>query len=39
MLAYDSSLFSPPAPLARVMLRNYQSDATQHDVLMLLFTS
>lgn len=35
---YDSALFTPPAPLARVTLRNPESGATQTDVPMLLDT-
>lgn len=35
---YDSALFTPPAPLARVVLRNPESGATQTDVPMLLDT-
>jgi len=38
MPAYDNALFTPPAPLARVILRNPDSGATQPDVLMLLDT-
>lgn len=38
MTAYDSSLFSPPAPLARVTLRHHSSGAVVSDVLMLLDT-
>lgn len=36
MPAYDSSLFTPPAPVARVTLRHPESGATVSDVLMLL---
>lgn len=36
MPTYDSELFSPPAPLAQVMLRNPNSRATLADVPMLL---
>lgn len=35
---YDSELFTPPAPLARVTPRNPESGATQTDVPMLLDT-
>jgi len=35
---YDSNWFAPPAPLARVTLRNPQSGATQGYVPMLLDT-
>ena len=35
---YDSDLFIPPAPLARVTLPNSDSGATQKDVPMLLDT-
>ena len=38
MPAYDSALFTPPAPLAQVTLRNPESGATQTDVPMLLDT-
>jgi hypothetical protein len=38
MPAYDSVLFTPPAPLARVALRNSESGAMQTDVPMLLDT-
>lgn len=38
MPAYDSSLFDPPAPLARVTIRNPLSGATISDVPMLLDT-
>lgn len=38
MPAYDSTLFSPPAPVAHVNLRNPESGAIQTDVLMLLDT-
>jgi hypothetical protein len=33
---YDSALFSPPAPVARVALRNPHTAATVNDVPMLL---
>jgi len=33
---YDSALFSPPAPVARVTLRNSQTGAIVNDVPMLL---
>jgi predicted aspartyl protease len=33
---YDSALFSPPAPVARVALRNSQTGAIVNDVPMLL---
>jgi hypothetical protein len=36
MPAYDSTLFNPPAPLARVTLRNPQTGAVWADVPMLL---
>lgn len=36
--AYDSSLFTPPAPLARVTLRNPETRAIVADVPMLLDT-
>lgn len=36
MLAYDTNLFDPPAPVAQVTLRNPQNAATLSDVLMLL---
>jgi hypothetical protein len=35
---YDASHFDPPAPVARVMLRNPRSGATVSDVLLLLDT-
>ncbi len=38
MPAYDSALFVPAAPLARVTLRNPESEALQEDVPMLLDT-
>jgi predicted aspartyl protease len=38
MQGYDSALFSPPAPLARVALRDSESGATVLDVPMLLDT-
>lgn len=38
MPAYDSTLFAPPAPVARVNLRNPESGAIQTDVLILLDT-
>ena len=38
MQAYDSSLFTPPAPLARVILRYPETGAVASDVLMLLDT-
>lgn len=38
MPAYDSSLFNPPAPLARVTLRHPSSGAVVSDVPMLLDT-
>ena len=38
MPAYDSSLFDPPAPLARVTIRHPLSGATVSDVPMLLDT-
>ena len=38
MQGYDSVLFSPPAPLARVTLRDPESGATVADVPMLLDT-
>ena len=38
MPAYDSDLFSPPAPLAKVTLRHPTSGATVSDVPMLLDT-
>lgn len=36
MPAYDSSLFSPPAPVARVTLRNPQTGVTLADIPMLI---
>ncbi len=36
MPAYDSTLFNPPAPLARVTLRNPETGAVWSDVPMLL---
>jgi hypothetical protein len=36
MLAYDASLFNPPAPLARVTLRNQDNSNTVSDILMLV---
>ncbi|RLC99578.1 MAG: hypothetical protein DRI77_02460 [Chloroflexi bacterium] len=36
MPAYNTARFDPPAPLARVTLRNPSTGATQLDVLMLL---
>jgi hypothetical protein len=36
MPAYDATLFAPPAPLARVTLRNPVSGAVLPDVPMLL---
>lgn len=38
MPAYDTSLFSPPAPLARVTIRNQSNSNTVPDVPMLLDT-
>lgn len=38
MPAYESILFTPPAPLARVTLRHSDSGATRADVPMLLDT-
>ena len=38
MPSYDSFLFTPPAPLARVIIRNPLSGATVSDVPMLLDT-
>ncbi len=38
MPAYDRALFNPPAPLARVIIRNPVSGATISDVPMLLDT-
>ncbi len=38
MPAYESILFTPPAPLARVTLRHPDSGATRADVPMLLDT-
>ncbi|MCA1636179.1 MAG: hypothetical protein LC802_21430, partial [Acidobacteria bacterium] len=38
MLDYDKALFTPPAPLARVTLRNPENGTTQMDVPMLLDT-
>ena len=38
MPTYDSNWFAPPAPLARVTLRDPDSGATQSDVPMLLDT-
>ena len=38
MPAYDSTLFAPPAPVARVNLRNPESGAVHADVVMLLDT-
>jgi Retroviral aspartyl protease len=36
MPAYDMNLFDPPAPLAKVTLRNQSSGATLPDVTMLI---
>ncbi len=36
MPAYESNLFSPPAPVARVTLRNPQSGATLGDLSLLI---
>jgi hypothetical protein len=36
MPAYDDQLFSPPAPIARVSLRNTESGMTISDILMLI---
>lgn len=38
MPAYDGYLFSPPAPLAKVSLRNPESGTVVSDVAMLLDT-
>jgi len=38
MLNYEASLFDPPAPVARVVLRNPDSGTTVSDVLLLLDT-
>ena len=38
MPAYDTELFDPPAPLARVTLRNPENGADLSNVLMLLDT-
>jgi predicted aspartyl protease len=38
MPSYDASDFDPPAPVARVVLRNSQSGATVSDVPLLLDT-
>lgn len=38
MPSYDGSHFDPPAPVARVTLRNPQSGATVSDVLLLVDT-
>ena len=38
MPSYDASHFDPPAPVARVRLRNPQSGATVSDVLLLMNT-
>jgi hypothetical protein len=38
MPVYDTSLFDPPAPVARVTLRNLGSGVILDDVLMLLDT-
>jgi hypothetical protein len=38
MPSYDASHFDPPAPVARVTLRNQHSGATVSDVLLLLDT-
>jgi hypothetical protein len=38
MPSYDASHFDPPAPVARVTLRNPHSGATVSDVLLLLDT-
>ncbi len=38
MSAYDTQLFDPPAPLARVTLRNPENGAVLSNVLMLLDT-
>jgi len=36
MPAYESNFFSPPAPVAKVMLRNSESGATLADVPLLI---
>ena len=38
MPAYDSNRFNPPAPVARVSVRNSFSEATKSDIPMLLDT-
>jgi hypothetical protein len=38
MPSYDASHFDPPAPVARVTLRNPHTAATVSDVLLLLDT-
>jgi predicted aspartyl protease len=38
MLAYDANRFNPPAPLARITLRDQKSGTTLSDVLMLIDT-
>ena len=38
MPSYDASHFDPPAPIARVTLRNPHSGATVSDVVLLLDT-
>ena len=38
MPAYDSNRFNPPAPLARITLRDQKSGTTLSDVLMLIDT-
>ena len=38
MIAYDSSLFNPPAPLARVTLRHHSAGTVVSDIPMLLDT-
>ncbi len=38
MPAYDANRFDPPAPVARVSLRNPESHETRSDILMLIDT-
>ena len=38
MPAYDETLFNPPAPLAKVSLRNSENDKTLSDVAFLIDT-
>lgn len=38
MPAYDASLFDPPAPVARISLRNPETHETQSDIPMVIDT-